>query len=116
MGLHRILASSRGGNMTLLALLNSKLATANPDLRILVGPPTAAMAELPVMHQQPAPIQWDTSMMNAFLNVSTQEQAEEEELADLSWAPYDLGNMLNMLRSPSPMTQMLIEGPQQAPI
>ncbi|CAI6013891.1 unnamed protein product [Clonostachys chloroleuca] len=99
-----ILSSSRGGNKTLLALLNSKLAMASPDLRLLLRPSPAALS-VPFLPQQ---VQWDTSISTSFLDMIGQE--EVDHLADLSWPPLDLGNLL---RSPSPMTQMLLEPHQQ---
>uniref|UniRef100_A0A8H7K7U7 Uncharacterized protein n=1 Tax=Bionectria ochroleuca TaxID=29856 RepID=A0A8H7K7U7_BIOOC len=104
-GLHSILSSSRGGNKTLLALLNSKLAMASPDLRLLLRPSPTALS-VPFLPEQ---AQWHTSISTSFLDMIGQEEVDQD-LADLSWPPLDLGNLL---RSPSPMTQMLLEPHQQ---
>ncbi|CAH0024410.1 unnamed protein product [Clonostachys rhizophaga] len=103
-GLYSILSSSRGGNKTLLALLNSKLAMASPDLRLLLRPSPAALSA-PFLPEQ---VQWDTSISTSFLDMIGQEEVDQH-LADLSWPPLDLGNLLRTPSPPSPMTQMLLE-------
>lgn len=107
LGLHGILSSSRGGNRTLLALLNSKLAAACPDLSLLAQPSTLATNEAilsTVLAEQPEA--WD--YMTSALGLAAPNQYDLEQMSELAWPPLDLGNLL---RSPSPVTRMLLDQP-----
>jgi hypothetical protein len=107
-GLYGILASSRGGNKTLLSLLNSKLATSHPDLRILIQP-----SSLPPADQTPAGATmsqsaetWDFAAGEGVIGQYSEDRDLQSAMADLSWPPLDLGNLL---RSPSPVTRLLLD-------
>lgn len=105
-GLHGILSSSRGGNKTLLGLLNSKMAAVCPDLRLLVQPSTVAASQPILSSGMPDEDGWDwiTSAMGEAPN-----QYDLDQMAQLAWPPLDLGNLL---RSPSPLTRMLMDQAQ----
>ncbi|KAI6781195.1 uncharacterized protein J7T54_002551 [Emericellopsis cladophorae] len=91
-GLHAILSSSRGGNKTLINLLNARMAACCPDLKLFQNPSP------PRLMGQDA---WD------FLEGQGMTSGFEGE--ELAWPPLDLGNLL---RSPSPLTRMLLEQPR----
>lgn len=97
-GLHRILSSSRGGNKRLLSLLNAKLAGADPDLRILAPP---AVHEV-VAGPEPG---WPAYAEEEDPDYHSLEQ----QMAQMSWPPLEMGRLM---RSPSPLTRMLLESPE----
>lgn len=109
-GLYNILSSSRGGNKTLLGLLNSKMATSCPDLRILMQPsPTAtsqALVPATSLAQQDDEWNWNYFTSTGILGP---ESFDLGQMSELAWPPLDLGS--NFLRSPSPLTNMLLVDP-----
>lgn len=108
-GLHRILSSSRGGNKRLLGMLNSKLASTTPDLRILTQPGHTRPAErVPTSQHQRRQQQqsWDSMGVQTYSNGHYAKL--EGQMAQMAWPPLDLGLMM---RSPSPLSEMLWENP-----
>lgn len=105
-GLQRILSSSRGGNKTLLSLLDTKLAAVAPDTRIL---PMSTSEELAVSDN------WIIgSQVTEFATARSDEpdyHSIEQQTSQMSWPPLDLGHLM---RSPSPMTRMLLENASSA--
>lgn len=107
-GLYNILYSSRGGNKTLLGLLNTKMATSCPDLRLLMqpSPNSTNRALLPPASMPPqAEDEWNWNYFTP-TGIIGPNDFDLGQMTELAWPPLDLGS--NFLRSPSPLTNMLL--------
>lgn len=112
-GLYNMLSSSRGGNKALLSLLNTKMANSCPDLRLLIQPsPTATnQGILPATSLAPqAGDEWDWNYFTS-AGIIGPNDFDLGQMSELAWGPLDLGS--NFLRSPSPLTNMLLVDPSQ---
>ena len=107
-GLYNILSSSRGGNKTLLGLLNDKMATSCPHLRILIQPSPPPTNQALFTSTTLPDDQWN---WNYFTSTGLIGPSDFDlgQMSELAWPPLDLGS--NFLRSPSPLTNMLLVDP-----
>ncbi|KAI9896879.1 hypothetical protein N3K66_007901 [Trichothecium roseum] len=94
-GLRDLLSRSRGGNGLLVSLLNAKMASSCPDLR-LVAQPALSSSAVDQGHG------WgDREEGVSYLDML---EEYEDQFTDVAWPPLDL---TNLLRSPSPISRLL---------
>lgn len=110
--LHRlrdIISSSRGGNRTLLSLLTIKMdAVTDPRIASTSSGGEIADTGTAMAFNQNQQTSWqalDVLSASTGIGMPT-HQFMEEQASQICWPPLDLGYLI---RSPSPLTRMLLE-------
>ncbi|KAK7422924.1 Voltage-gated potassium channel subunit beta-2 [Neonectria magnoliae] len=110
--LRDILSSSRGGNRTLLSLLTMKMEAAS-ESGLLSEAANEDMPSNGLVFNVDQQASWQAvDVLTASTEIAMPTyQFMEEQASQISWAPLDLGYLI---RSPSPLTRMLLESiPQE---
>ncbi|KAI5464834.1 NADP-dependent oxidoreductase domain-containing protein [Mariannaea sp. PMI_226] len=105
--LRDILSSSRGGNRTLLSLLNIKMEAASESGLLTDNVDEQQIANDAIVFNLDEANWHSVSVLTGATDMTLPTyQFMEEQASRISWAPLDLGYLV---RSPSPLTRMLLE-------